>query len=97
MSSLNSSQQRLMQVINLLGNDVVNGYAPSQLAAALGVAQSYISRDLDNLLAEQWVIKNEQTGHWIIGPKIIAIAVKGIKAVDDAQRRLDSIRNRFTT
>ena len=93
---LNEAQQRLMQVVMLLGNDVVQGYAPGQIAKALNVPPPYITRDLVNLAAQGWATYNEHTGHWIIGHNITGIAVKGMKAIDEATRKMNELRNRYT-
>ena|SRR5450830_1387493 len=93
---INAAQQRLLRVVMLLGEDVVTGVAPSQIARELGVAASYITRDLTNLKEAGWAIKNEETGRWLLAAKVGALSIKVLHSIDRAERKLAEVRDRFT-
>jgi DNA-binding IclR family transcriptional regulator len=92
----NEAQQRLLRVVMLLGEDVITGLAPSQIAKALGVPPGYITRDLDNLRTAGWAIQQEETGRWMLGTKPGALGVKVMSSIDRAERKVSEARNRFT-
>lgn len=92
----NDAQQRLMKTVMLLGEDVVTGFAPAQIAKSLGVPASYVTRDLDNLKTAGWAVQQEDTGRWLLGAKAGALGVKVMASIDRAGRKVDEARNRFT-
>lgn len=92
----NEAQQRLLRVVMLLGEDVVVGLAPAQIAKALNVPASYVTRDLENLKTAGWAIQQEETGRWLLGAKPGSLGVKVLASIDRAQRKVDEARNRFT-
>jgi DNA-binding IclR family transcriptional regulator len=92
----NDAQQRLLKVVMLLGEDVITGIAPAQIAKALNVPASYITRDLDNLKTAGWAIQQEDTGRWLLGAKAGALGVKVMASIDRADRKVTEARNRFT-
>ena len=92
----NDAQQRLLKVVMLLGEDVVTGLAPTQIAKELGVPAPYITRDLENLKTAGWAFQQEDTGRWLLGAKPGALGVKVMSSIDRAQRKVDEVRNRFT-
>lgn len=92
----NDAQQRLLKVVMLLGEDVITGIAPAQIAKALNVPASYVTRDLDNLKTAGWAIQQEDTGRWLLGAKAGALGVKVMASIDRAERKVTEARNRFT-
>ncbi len=92
----NDAQQRLMKLTIALFGDVVNGYPPAELAKALDLPPSTITKDLDNLRTSGWAEREEATGHWRLTPRLPQQAIKVFNAIDAAQRRVDEARNRFT-
>jgi DNA-binding IclR family transcriptional regulator len=92
----NEAQQRLLQVVMLLGEDVINGLSPTQIAKALNVPAPYITRDLDNLKTAGWAVQSEETGRWTLGAKAGALGVKVMTSIDQAERKVSEARNRFT-
>lgn len=92
----NEAQQRLLAVVMLLGEDVIAGLAPTQIAKALNVPASYVTRDLDNLRTAGWAVQNEETGRWLLGTKAGALGVKVMTSIDRAERKVAEARNRFT-
>lgn len=92
----NEAQQRLLKLVMLLGEDVITGFAPAQIAKHLSVPASYVTRDLDNLKTAGWAVQDESTGRWTLGTKPGALGVKVMASIDRAGRRVDEARNRFT-
>lgn len=92
----NEAQQRLLAVVMLLGEDVITGLAPAQIAKAVNVPASYVTRDLDNLRTAGWAVQNEETGRWLLGTKAGALGVKVMTSIDRAERKVAEARNRFT-
>jgi DNA-binding IclR family transcriptional regulator len=92
----NEAQQRLLRVVMLLGEDVVVGIAPAQIAKSLGVPASYVTRDLQNLKTAGWAVQVEDTGRWLLGSKPGALGVKVMASIDRASRMVDQARSRFT-
>jgi len=91
----NAAQQRLLQVVLALFGDVVNGYAPSALARAVGCSPQVITRDLDNLKTAGMAERDEETGHWRLTPRLPQQAVRVWAAIDRAERRIDEAKARF--
>ncbi len=92
----NAAQQRLLEVITILADDVVVGTAPSQIATRLGVPASYITRDLNNLRTAGWAVYSENTGRWLLAGAAGLIGVKVMTSLASAAERLEQARNRFT-
>lgn len=93
---INNAQQRLLRTVLLLAGNELTGVAPSDLAKALDVHPSNVTRDLANLahagLAEQLT----ETGRWRLGPKIVQVAVDFQINLQRSQSRVDEIRQRYT-
>jgi DNA-binding IclR family transcriptional regulator len=92
----NDAQQRILKVVMLLGEDVVTGLAPAQIAKELNVPAPYITRDLENLNTAGWAFQQEETGRWLLGAKPGALGVKVMASLDRAERKVAEARNRFT-
>ena len=92
----NEAQQRLLRVVMLLGEDVVVGLAPNQIAKSLNVPASYVSRHVGNLRTARSAIQHEETGRWLLGAKPGALGVKVMSSIDRAERKVNEARNRFT-
>lgn len=92
----NEAQQRLMRLVIAMFADVVNGHLPSALAKAVGCAQPVITRDLDNLATGGWAERDEITGMWRLTPRLPQQAIKVFTAIDQAERRIEQARGRFT-
>ena len=92
----NDAQQRILKVVLLLGEDVIAGLSPTQIATELGVPASYVTRDLDNLKTAGWAMQSEETGRWLLAAKAGALGVKVMHSIDRADRKVTEARNRFT-
>lgn len=92
----NAAQQRLLQVVLALFGDVVNGYAPSTLARAVGCSPQVITRDLDNLRTAGIAMRDEETGQWRLTPRLPQQAIKAMASIEAAERRVAEARQRMT-
>ena len=92
----NAAQQRILNLVMLLGEDVVTGFSPAQIAKQMNVPASYVTRDLDNLKTAGWATQQPDTGRWLLGSKPGALGVKVMASIDRAERRVEEARNRFT-
>lgn len=92
----NAAQQRILQLVLALFGDTVNGYPPGALARAVGCSASVMTRDLDNLRTAGLAERLDDSGHWRLTPRLPQQAIKVFTAIDNAARRVDEARNRFT-
>lgn len=84
----NAAQQRLVKLVLVMFGDVVNGYAASALAKAVGCSQSVMTRDLFNLEQTGVAEKDEETGLWRLTARLPQQAVKVHAAIGRAETRL---------
>jgi DNA-binding IclR family transcriptional regulator len=89
------SQQRLLKLVLTLFGDVVKGYQPGELAAAVGCPASAVTRDMDNLLTAGLVEYVEETRCWRLTPRLPQQAIKVWTAIDRAERDLQEAKSRF--
>lgn len=89
-------QQRLLRLISLLAGHELTGATPSELAKAQNCLPSLITRDLANLKLGGYAEHVPETGRWRLAPEIVQIAFKHMTALDEAQRRLNDVRNRYS-
>lgn len=92
----NDGQQRILKVLLLMFNDVVHGLAIKAIATELGLNEVAVFRDLANLKTAGLAEKDEATGLWRLTPRLPQQAFKVLSAIDNAQRRIDDVRQRFT-
>ena len=93
----NATQQRILDVILILADDVVIGCTPGQIAQALAVPAPYITRDLDNLQSKGWATYSEKTGRWMLAGKAGQIGIKVMQSLSRAAQQLEEAKARFTT
>lgn len=84
----NNAQQRLMRVILVMFGDVVEGFAPSALAKAVGCAPGVMTRDLYNLHKSGIAHCDEESGRWRLTSRLPQQAVKIYAAIGRAETRL---------
>lgn len=89
-------QQRLLKLITLLAGHELTGAAPSDLARAQDCAPSLMTRDLANLALAGFAEHVPETGRWRLSPQVVQIAIKHMTALDQAERRLADVRNRYS-
>lgn len=90
------SQQRILRVMLALSGYEVTGLAPGELAKGLELPGAQITKDLANLriagIAEEIV----GTGRWRLTPRLIQIGVAMQLAVEQAERKLEEMKQRYT-
>lgn len=92
----NDGQQRILKVLLVMFADVVQGVPASAVAKELGLNLPTVLRDLDNLKTAGLAEKDDSTGLWRLTPRLPQQAFKVLSAIDNAQRRVDEVRHRFT-
>ena len=92
----NEAQQRLMHTVQSLAGHEMHGLAPADLVKLTGHTSSQITRDLANLKSREWAEQIPQTGRWRLAPAIVRIGMKFAIAADQAQQRLNEMRNRYS-
>lgn len=90
-----ASQQRLLKLVLTLFGDVVQGFRPGDLAAAVSCPAAAITRDLDNLLTAGLVECVEDSGRWRLTPRLPQQAIKVWTSIDRAERDLQEAKSRF--
>lgn len=93
---INEAQQRLMKIVEMLADDAVVGYHPSQIARHVGTLPSNITRDMANLKEFGWAEKDEERGTWRLTPRIGQQAVKILNSTHRYSDMAEQARNRFT-
>lgn len=88
-------QQRLLNLILLLGNNISTGIAPLQLAKALRVTPSSITRDLANLEEAGWAEAVPSTGLWRITSKICRLSKSVEIHLGQEQQKLTELQKRY--
>lgn len=89
-------QQRILRALTVLAGNEFQGVTPGELARALGVTPSTVTRDLHNLREAGFAEQIQETGRWRLGPKPVQIALAFSSALQRAEARLGEIRNRYT-
>lgn len=75
-SYTNAAQQRLLQLIDLLAGHELAGLAPGEIAKALAVNASTVTRDLDNLRTAGWAEITPKGDRWRLAPHAIQISLR---------------------
>lgn len=92
----NAAQQRLLQLIDLLAGHELQGLAPAEIAKALKVAASVVTRDLDNLRTAGWAEQTPQGGRWRLAPHVVQISLRHAAAIQAGQQQLQDVVRRFS-
>lgn len=90
-----SSQQRVLQTLVALAGHEMEGLAPGEVARAVRTTASNTTRDLSNL-REAGLAEPMETGRWRLSPRAAQIGIAVLKSLDDAQRRVAEVSNRYT-
>lgn len=91
----NPGQQRVLALLVLLAGNEFAGLTPAQCAAALRTSQSNITRDLDNL-ATSGLADRMESGRWMLGPKLVQIALAFSTHLERSKARVAEIEQRYT-
>lgn len=92
----NDGQQRILGLLRFLRGNEFLGVTPTELAKATGSSAALITRDLANLETAGYAERIEETGRWRLGPELIKTAIAFTDHIDQQQRRLTEIRQRYT-
>lgn len=92
----NAAQQRLLRLVFLLSGHEATGLLPSEIARELGCSASVCTSDMANLEEAGWAERVPDTGRWRLAPRPVQIAIRHMQALDNAQRRLDETRSRYS-
>lgn len=92
----NTSQQRLLQVIRVLAGNEFDGLPLSAIAKAIDHSAPGTLRDLENLRTAGFGEKDERTGHWRLGPKLVQIAIAHFDHIDRTESRFNDLKNRYS-
>lgn len=92
----NVSQQRLLNVVRILAGNEFDGLSLTAIAKAINASAPVVLRDLENLRTAGFGEKDERTGHWRLGPKLIQIALAHYDHVQRTEHRMDELKNRYS-
>lgn len=92
----NEAQQRICEMLRVLAGNEFTGLAPSQIAKAMNVSASVITRDLFNLQKAGFAEPLGDTGRWRLGPKLVQIGLAFMTHSDEQRRLLEETHARYT-
>lgn len=95
-SYTNAAQQRLLQLIDLLAGHELAGLAPGEIAKALAVGASTVTRDLDNLRTAGWAEITPKGDRWRLAPHVVRISLRHAAALRTAEQQLQDVMRRFS-
>ena len=91
----NPAQQRLLRVVDLLAGHELHGLAPGEIAKALVIGPSSVTRDLDNLRTAGWAEQTPQGGRWRLTPHVIQISLRYATALNAGAQQWRDTQQRF--
>jgi DNA-binding IclR family transcriptional regulator len=91
---INEAQQRLLQTIDLLAGNEVQGLAPGEIAKAMGCAASQVTRDMANLQHAGWA-ERTPSERWRLSPHAIQLSLRFAAGLAESERVLKDITQRF--
>lgn len=92
----NEAQERGYRVLMALAGNEFMGLAPGEIAKALGISPSNVTRDLAVLHAVGLAEQVPETGRWRLGPKVVQIALAFSAHLDRMKARTKELEQRFT-
>ena len=93
---ISKSQQRVLQMQFVLAGNELYGLAPGEIATAMAIGQSQVTRDLANLEAAGIAERVPETHRWWLSPRVGQIGLSMLESLDKAQRKVDEIRQRYS-
>lgn len=91
----NAAQQRLLQLIDLLAGHELAGLLPNEIAKALAVGASTVTRDLDNLRSAGWAELTPKGDRWRLAPHVIQLSLRYAAALDAGAQQWRDIQRRY--
>ena len=92
----NTSQQRFLQLVDLLAGHELQGLEPSAIAKALGCTASVTTRDLDNLRTAGWAELHPNGRTWRLTPHVVEISLKHASAIRAGRQDLSDVEQRYS-
>lgn len=86
---------RVCRLLVVLAGNTVNGLATGELAKALGISESNITRTVAHLINEGFVEEAAIADRWRLGPKLVQIARAYEADIARRQGELDQIKQRY--
>jgi len=91
----NAAQQRLLQLIDLLAGHELQGLLPGEIAKALAVGASTVTRDLDNLRSAGWAEQTPKGDRWRLTPHVIEHSLRYAAALDAGRQQWRDVQQRY--
>ena len=91
----NPAQQRLLRMVDLLAGHELHGLAPGEIAKALVIGPSSVTRDLDNLRTAGWAEQTPQGGRWRLSPHVIQIGLRYSAALQASAQAWRDLEQRY--
>lgn len=92
----NGAQERGYRVMLALRGNEFMGVAPGEIAKALGISPSNVTRDLAVLAKVGLAEQIQETGRWRLGPGIVQIALAFSTHLNRTKSRVAEIEQRYT-
>ena len=89
------SQQRVLQVLDLLFGHEITGLAPGEIAKSINATASSITRDLANLTQAGMAEEVGSSGRYRITPRLGSRALATLQTFDRAEKQLGDLKTRF--
>lgn len=89
------SQQRVLQVLDLLFGHEITGLAPGEIAKSINATASSITRDLANLVEAGMAEEIGSSGRYRITPRLGSRALATLQTFDRAEKQLGDLKTRF--
>jgi len=84
------------ELFRLLAGHELLGLAPGEIASGLGVAPSWVSKNLPALATTGFVEQVQGTNRWRLGVQFVRIATTVATNLNQARRQLDDISHRYS-
>ena len=91
----NAAQQRLLQLIDLLAGHELQGLTPGEIAKALAVNGSTVTRDLDNLRTAGWAELTPKGDRWRLTPHVLQISLRYATALNAGAQQWRDVQQRY--
>jgi DNA-binding IclR family transcriptional regulator len=92
----NAAQQRVLKTMMALFGHEIDGLSPSQIAKVVGTSASNVTRDLHNLIEAGVAERIPHNDNVRITPRMGQRALAILNNIDNAARRVEETRNRYT-
>jgi DNA-binding IclR family transcriptional regulator len=88
--------KRSLDMLEALAGHVVTGLSNKDLAEALRVPPSYVTRTADQLIAKGWVEKDEASGRFRITTRFSRLTFRVLDGFERAKSELDARQRNYT-